>query len=224
MHQSVQAILLDYDGTIVDSETVYFQLWNAVLQPYGVQLSAVEYGRYLLGHTNQRNAEDLRTLFGVPASADELVTVMESAMRDYQSTALLPLTAGARQGIIELHGRSRRLAVVSSNSREFILHGLGQHDLLQYVEVVVARDDVQHRKPAPDPYLHALNKLGLNAADCIAVEDTILGLQSAHGAGLQCLQFSSPFTQTHTLPGVLDSIASLEEVSGWLQNLQLPAA
>jgi HAD superfamily hydrolase (TIGR01509 family) len=219
-----QAVLLDYDGTIVDSETIYFQLWNTVLQPHGVQLTVQDYGRYLLGHTNQRNAEDLRELFGVQAAADKLVEVMEAAMRDYQQTSLLPLTAGARQGIVSLHSRGLRLAVVSSNSREFILDGLERHDLLQYFEVVVSRDDVQRRKPAADPYLYAIKKLGLHAADCIAVEDTVLGLQAASGAGVCCLQFNGVFDQAHTIAGVLAAITSLDEVSANLDQLHIPAA
>lgn len=213
---SVKAVLLDFDGTLLDSERVYFRLWNTVLAVHGRKISERQYGEILLGHPNYKNAEDLVALFGLDGPAHELVRHVEQLMQAYFGRRVPPLTPRADEAVRRLHSRGCRLAVISSNTRPFIERGLQMHNLSPFFETVVARDDVADKKPHPEPYLEAMRRLKVEADHCVAVEDTVPGLQSACAAGLRCLQFSGTFEQRHEIDGVVGSIRELGQVSDWV--------
>ena len=90
-------------------------------------------------------------------------------------------------------------------------------------DVIAAGDDVPEKKPAPDIYLLALRALGLPAAACLAVEDTINGLRSAHGAGLHCLVTMSAYGGAGPFPGAAAILSHLGEVEQPTEAVSGPA-
>ena len=112
-----------------------------------------------------------------------------------------------------------RMAVVTSSQRQHLdlMHaGIG---LTNYFEFVLAREDYGKTKPNPEPYLAALERLGMRVENCVAVEDSERGLAAAHAAGLRCLVIPNEITRscsfqgaTAILPGaaaVLDAVNDL---------------
>jgi len=86
------------------------------------------------------------------------------------------------------------VALCSGGDREEILTKLKMNNFLKYFSVIVAGDDVQHSKPAPDIYLLAVKLLNLNPDECLAFEDTQYGLQAAKEAGLCCFAIPNEYS------------------------------
>ena len=119
--------------------------------------------------------------------------------------------AGVEDVLAQLHGRYAMAVVTSSQRRHFdIIHAAT--GFLRYFDFVLAREDYANSKPDPEPYLAAIARLKLDAADCIAVEDTPRGLIAATGAGLRCvvipnaLTLGGDFAAAHK---VIDSVREL---------------
>ncbi len=184
----MRAIVLDCDGVLIDSEGLAWQAWNAALGRHGRTASAAEVER-LLGRSAPEIAQWFAASMGVDAGeltaavATELAALFESRLRRFDDA--LPLIEAAK-------ARGLRLAVASSSDRPRLLRSLEIVGLDSHFEVVVSGDDVRAGKPAPDLYLEAARRLGVPPAECIAVEDTPVGVESARAAGLYVVAVTRP--------------------------------
>ena len=108
----------------------------------------------------------------------------------YADSASLRPQPGLREWLDSLRARGVTTAVVSSTRTQLIVTALNRMQLLRSFDVVVCGDMVQTPKPAPDSYRLALKWLGLDAGQCLAVEDSPTGLQAAKAAGLQVVGYT----------------------------------
>ena len=112
-----------------------------------------------------------------------------------------------------------RMAVVTSSQRQHFDTMHADISLTRYFEFVLAREDCGKTKPNPEPYLLALERLGMRAESCVAVEDSERGLAAARAAGLRCLVIPNEITRSCTFSGatailpeaaaVLDAVSAL---------------
>ncbi len=212
----VEAILWDNDGVLVDTERLFFESTRRILATIGIQLTSE---RFLdLSMRQGRSAFELATESGWQeeqvANLKRERDLLYSEMLRKQ-TRVLP---GVTETLKALHGRMRMAVVTSSQRQHFdVMHvNMG---LMRYFEFVLAREDYGKTKPNPEPYLLALKRLGMNAGNCVAVEDSERGLAAARAAGLRCLVIPNEITRSCTfqgataiLPGataVLDTLAGL---------------
>lgn len=174
--RSFAAVLFDLDGTLIDSTPAVERSWSAWAGTYGLTLA------------------DLRGWHGVPArgliahflppevhtEAEDAITELEIA--DVEGIAALP---GAVAMLAALDGTDRAAIVTSGVERlaQARLRASG----LTPPEVVVTASDVVHGKPAPDPYLLAAQRLGVDPRTCLVVEDAPAGLAAAKAAGCATL-------------------------------------
>jgi HAD superfamily hydrolase (TIGR01509 family) len=191
------AVLFDHDGTLVDSEPVHFLVWKEVLAPYGFALTEQQYREHYAGVPTLANACDLVQRFGVAEDPATLAEAKNAATRDYLRRSAFPLLPGVREAIATFTGLGLRLAVVTGASAFGVDATLRAHGLASHFAVVVSVDDVRHSKPAPDCYLLAIERLGLPAAGCIAIEDTEHGVAAAAGAGISCLALPTAMSRHH---------------------------
>jgi HAD superfamily hydrolase (TIGR01509 family) len=101
----------------------------------------------------------------------------------------LPVVPGAVDAVRELASAGYRLAVASSSNRELIDTVLRRLELTALFEVTVSSEEVSRGKPAPDVYLEAARRLGVDPARCVAVEDSASGIRSAHAAGMYVVAY-----------------------------------
>jgi HAD superfamily hydrolase (TIGR01509 family) len=119
---------------------------------------------------------------------------------------------GAREAVARLREEGKRLAIVTTCPRR---HFVVQHrhtGLRDAFELVLVREDYPRSKPFADPYVTAVQRLGLDASSCIAIEDSQRGVDSANAAGLRCFACRSPMTRGTTFEGavaILDSVRDL---------------
>ncbi|ULR49291.1 HAD-IA family hydrolase [Streptomyces deccanensis] len=191
----LQAALFDMDGTLVDTERLWWDAVAEVAARLGRALSEADQPD-VLGRPVEHTADWLAALTG--ADRDALAAELHQEFADRVRTGTVP-----RPGALELLRALARedvpTALVTASPRavaDTVLDVLGR-DLFA---VSVTADDTEHTKPAPDPYLAACRALGVDPAACVAVEDTRTGVTSAEAAG--CVVLAVP------------SLAPIEEAPG----------
>ena len=178
---SIAAVVFDLDGVIIDSEEV----WEEVRRAY-----VAEHGREFLPDTQQRmmgmsTAEWSRHLaedvgVGRPAAtvAEEVLGRMAGRYR-----AALPVIPGSVDAVRRIAAHYP-VALASSSARILIDQVLASAGLSGVFRTTLSTEEVPRGKPSPDVYLEAARRLGLDPADCAAVEDSSNGLRAAAAAGM----------------------------------------
>ena len=206
-----QAIIFDMDGVLIDSEPLHFEVLNDVLAMDGQTLSRAENEEFI-GATTEAMWQTLITRRGLVRSMDDY--------KERYDQRLLGKLRGPRRpspGVMALvqHGRELGLClgVASSSRRLWIEATLRSLGLSSTFDAVVSGDDVERGKPDPRIYLLAAQRLGVEPACCLAIEDSPNGVQSARGAGMAVLGIRTPYTAHLSLDGALrivDSLADLD--------------
>ncbi|RMI44588.1 HAD family hydrolase [Streptomyces triticirhizae] len=183
-----RAVLLDMDGTLVDTEDFW---WDAEVEVFGAlgHVLAEEHREVVVGGPMTRSAGYLIEVTGADITLDEVRDLLNAAFLRRLDQGV-PLMPGARRLLTELAAHRVPTALVSASHREVIdrtLRSLGA----EFFATTVAGDELARTKPHPDPYLTAALRLGAEPAHCVAVEDTATGVASAEAAGCRVLAVPS---------------------------------
>jgi HAD superfamily hydrolase (TIGR01509 family) len=103
---------------------------------------------------------------------------------------------GIRSFLVRLRERGIKTAIVSGSHRSNVELTLSIFDLNRFFDIVVSGDDIKLRKPDPGPFLYAADKLGLDSSECLAIEDSVSGCESARRAGMKLVVIKSPALQS----------------------------
>ena len=185
------AVLFDMDGTLIDSEPVWFETEVALLAELGYELGP-EHWPYVLGQPNEAACKYLLGVSGLPLTWQELSNRIEAAMVPIlsQGVELLP---GAKELLVELAEAGVPAALVSASPRSIVdacLGGIGA----DFFRHTVSGNDVARSKPHPEPYLMAAQLLGVAPEQCVVIEDSPIGTASGVAAG--CRVLSVPHADT----------------------------
>ncbi|MFE9774350.1 HAD family hydrolase [Streptomyces sp. NPDC005931] len=185
---ALQAVLLDMDGTLVDTEGFWWDVEVEVFASLGHTLDD-SWRHVVVGGPMTRSAGFLIEATGADIDLAELTVLLNNGFEDRIDRAL-PLMPGAARLLAELYEYEIPTALVSASHRRIIdrvLDTLGAH----HFALSVAGDEVPRTKPHPDPYLTAAAGLGADPARCAVVEDTLTGVASAEAAGCQVVAVPS---------------------------------
>jgi HAD superfamily hydrolase (TIGR01509 family) len=207
----IRALVFDFDGLILDTESAAYQSWAEIYESAGLRL-ALERWVDCVGtdHSRFDPYQDLEAQLGRTLDRAEL----RARLRDRQSA----LNSGqpVRPGVVEALERARDLGLLvglaSSADRAWLDHHLGRLGLAHRFAVIASRDDVERVKPDPALYLHATRQLGVAPEQALAIEDSPNGIRAAKRAGLRCLAVPNPITAglgLHEADLVVPSLASL---------------
>jgi len=188
----LQALFWDHDGVLVDTERLYFQATRELLAEVGVQLTQADYHRYLL--VAGTGAWHLAAERGVAEA--EIAQLRRRRDQRYASllTAEEVVIPGVPQLLAALQPRARMAIVTSSKRAHF--DAIHRHSgLSRYFELILAREDYGRSKPDPEPYRTALERMQLQPAQCLVIEDSERGLIAAKAAGLACWVIPSELTR-----------------------------
>lgn len=214
---AVIALLLDHDGTLVDSESAHHLLWNEVLAPYGVSITAQEYERDYAGLPALDNGAQSVARFGLQATAHDLAVAKYNATRAYLQDRAFPLMPGVTQALD--HWRSRfRLGVVTGARTFAVQNTLEKHGLAAGFECVVSADDVPRTKPDPACYRLALERMGLRPEQALAIEDTAHGVEAAAGAGVRCIAIPTPLSEGHDFSRACAVVRDMAAAVEWIDR------
>lgn len=202
-----RAIILDFDGLIMDSETPLFEIWQAIYQDRGGTLTLDAWQDALGTQHGFDPYGDLERQTGVALSRDEWAAHVRS--EHWRRCEAQPLLAGVVERLEEARQLGLGTAVASSSGRGWVAPWLQRHGLAAHVDVVCTREDVAHVKPAPDLFLLAAERLGVAASECVVFEDSPNGIRAALAAGAWCVAVPHGLTRTVSLPDPHVVLASL---------------
>lgn len=186
--QQIEAILWDNDGVLVDTEKLYFRASREVLAENGIDLTWDAFRDISL--RQGRSIFDLAQNAGCPAGTRERMREQRNALYSRLLRSDTEVIDGVRQTLEKLHGKIPMAIVTSSLRRHFdIIHE--NSDLLPFFDFVLTREDYDRSKPHPEPYLTALERLGIGPRNALVVEDSERGLRSALRAEIPCVVVAS---------------------------------
>ncbi|PYQ23876.1 MAG: haloacid dehalogenase [Acidobacteria bacterium] len=207
----IAAVVLDFDGLILDTETPVFEAWRAAFSGHGQELSLDEWQHSLGTNGGFDPMARLIDLTGGAVDREAVLSEVQEANR--RACDAQPLLPGVEALLAEAQGLGLGRAVASSSSRAWVLGWLARHGIVERFQVVCGRDDVARVKPAPDLFLLAAERLGMAPAACLVFEDSPNGMRAARAAGMRCVAVPNALTRQLSLPDPDLVVASLGERS-----------
>jgi beta-phosphoglucomutase len=201
---TLKAVLFDFNGIIINDESIHFELINEVLLTENLLPLEKEFRNLCLGRSDRACLIDVLSLRGRVVSEtyiNKLIALKADLYRNkiYQLETL-PIYSDFIDFLLKISDRGLSIGLVSGALREQIEFVLEKINLKQYFETIVAGDDINTSKPAPDGYLLAIDKLRqqkpeleLVAANCLVIEDTFAGIQAAKNAGVRVVGVANTY-------------------------------
>lgn len=214
----IGALLFDFDGTLLDTETPEYHAWQQIYQEHGASLTLPEWLEGVGTWYAFDPYTDLEHKLGRPLDR----AAIQSRLKVLHHDVLLEM--GLRDGVEGLLREARRrglkLAVASSSDHRWVDAHLARYGLLEAFDAILCRDDVPpgRSKPHPDLYLAALDALSVPADAAVAFEDSLNGVRAAKAAGLFVVAVANAVTQHLPLDEADLVVHSFEEVD--LDRLQ----
>jgi HAD superfamily hydrolase (TIGR01509 family) len=227
MSMSIAAVIFDFNGVLVDDESVHFALFREVLAQEGVIITERDYHERYLGYDDRGCFEAALVDAGQLAPSGRLDELIARKARRYVEAADqgLRFFPGAAQTLQALAVRYP-LAICSGALRSEIAYALHRLDCLEQVAAIISAEDTDRCKPDPEGYrlaLAALNASGgrsLAPADCLVIEDSLAGIISAKGAGMWAAGVPNTYTAGQLrqagADAILDELAVL--TPAWIQQ------
>jgi HAD superfamily hydrolase (TIGR01509 family) len=204
-----RAVIFDMDGVLVDSEPLFLNAINRLLaQENASPVTGAENEMYLIGTTVEETWRRLKGMCSLPLAVDIYIEKYDVVVRQVLKEQLTP-QPGVSRLIRECRQRGLPKAVASSSLRSWVdlkLETLGLQDAF---EVVLGGDEITHGKPAPNIYLLAAQRLGFPPSECIAIEDSPVGIAAAVAAGAYTVAVRTYSTRNLDLSqahAILDSL------------------
>lgn len=194
----VRALLLDFDGTMLETESSSYGSWRELLAEHGYELTPETWSAAVGTVGGVDPIALLEEHLGTTVDRDALEA--RARERHMQTLAEEELRPGIQHLVDEAHERGIATAIVTSASRWWVTSHLRRLRLEDEWDLIVSADrDPARAKPAPLLYLEAAELLGVDPAECIALEDSPNGVTAARRAGMQVVAFPNPITEAMDL-------------------------
>lgn len=186
-----RAYLFDCDGTIVDSMPLHYKAWKKSLAEYGCVYEEELFYQWG-GRPIREIIRLLNEMQGLDMPVDQVAERKEALYHQ-----LIPTLQGIPEVLEHIDAQHGRIpfAVVSGSRLSSVTASLGALNLLDKFDTLVCAEDYKHGKPAPDGFLLAAERLGVDPADCLVFEDTDLGIEAATAAGMVSVKVPQPVPQ-----------------------------
>lgn len=207
----MHALIFDFDGLIVDTESAIYHAWRELYQHHGHDLPRETYVQCVgstFGHYDPMVA--LEQLTGGPVNWHEVLPRKDARIRELQLG--LDTLPGVRELLTAAKHAGLPCAVASSSQSSHVLGWLDRVGIRDAFQLIRTRDDVARAKPAPDLFLAAAEGLGLLPAQTLVLEDSANGLRASLAAGAPCVIVPSPVTLGSDFTGaaaLMDSLAGV---------------
>lgn len=213
-----KAVIFDLDGLLIDSEPVFYHIFQEIVGEYGYEFSLETYARCYSGKTSAQNITNLIGSHGLPLTVEEGLA-KEDEIEKRLTAQGVALKKGAKELLAYLKDHGYRIAVASSSTAERAWMILRQHGVDGYFEESVFAHEVTKGKPDPEAFLKASGKLGMKPEECLVLEDSEAGIQAAYAATIPVIcipDMKKPSLQyLDKTAAVLDS---LTDVIGYLEH------
>jgi len=193
---SPRAVIFDIDGTLVDNMHLHAEAFGVFAERHGLPPLTKEDRARLDG---RRNSEIFPILFNRDVPREEWLAYeheKEGLYRELSRGRLSPLN-GLHDLIERLRAERIPIALATSAPKANVVHTLAELDLAAEFPVIVRGDEVARGKPAPDVFIEAARRLGVEPADCLVFEDAPMGIAAAQAAGMRVVALTTSFQASH---------------------------
>lgn len=187
---AIQAVVFDLDGVLMNSEWLAFKVWRELAARYGGALAETDYPG-MIGISAEETAAYVMAKTGVAFDVAESCAWVWARILERLIHEIEPLP-GSTELVRSLADRGVPLAIASNSLSHYIDTALAGLHLDTYFPIRVGIDQVPEGKPAPDVYLGAARRLGIPPENCLAVEDSRVGVQAAADAGMRVIAVPGP--------------------------------
>lgn len=195
MVKQLKAVIFDYDGTIIDTEKLYFEVMSDLVKKYtGKELEKLGYIHNVSGTSVEKCREYIMSTYNIE----------EKVYNELEKEVGFEMFSGVRKAevlpYIEetfafLKDNGIKIGVASNGTLKHIIEGLKKYDLYNYVDDIVTKYDVERGKPYPDIYLASAERLGVDIENCIAIEDSKPGAMAAASSGAYLILQTNDITK-----------------------------
>jgi HAD superfamily hydrolase (TIGR01509 family) len=207
------AVVFDFDGIIMDSETPEFESHRRVFEQYGASLTAGEWCDQVGIWNDAQDERWFGELCRRCSSAPDAGTFVAEKRRIFEEVAPREPMRGVRELVAALTSAGIPAAIASSSSTAWVGSAIHRVGMAGQFAAVVTGDDVVRRKPAPDVYLEAARRLGVNPSRVVAIEDSAPGVTAARAAGMMTVAIPHWLTRGHDLAGADLHVAHAGELT-----------
>lgn len=184
MANTIQAVIWDLDGVIIDSADAHRRAWQRLAKDEGITLTDADFWATF----GKRNDDIIPLIWGSlpPQQIQTLADRKEAYFREYVRDTIAPLP-GSMELMRALHEAGFAQALATSTPKENIELISELLHLSDYLSALVSGESVPRGKPAPDIFLKAAEELHKSPGVCVVIEDAVAGVQAAHAAGMRCI-------------------------------------
>lgn len=208
----IKAIVFDFDGVCLDTESARYRSWNAIYSLYNCELPLDEWMKNIGRAKNISDPfELLEHCVGCRLNYTEVHDIHKK--NEVEITNRMPFMPGFKERLMEAKALGISCAIASSSSHHWVDGHLKYRSIFHCFSTIICREDVEKHKPDPMPYTTALKKLGVQPEHAVAVEDSPLGVASARSAGMYVIAVPSPMTAAMDFSMAHRRVASLADIS-----------
>lgn len=206
-----KALIFDFDGLILDTETAVYEGWRRLYEGFGQDLALPTWVQCVGSDFGVYNpADELEKVVGEKLNWEELNQTRRQFVFEYLDAAK-PM-----EGVESLLDDARSMgfgcAVASSSPRTWVAGWLEKLDLMPYFQQVTTLDDTGKVKPDPSLFLHASERLQIDPEHCVVLEDSLNGLRAAQAAGMRCIVVPCEITKDLKFEGYWKKFSNLNEL------------
>ncbi len=213
----INTVIFDLDGLLVDSETVFYQLYQDLLSRYNKGFSMKEYGEKYCGRKLVNNINDIIADYRLPLTFEQVDKFIADDEEKYIQKGI-PLKKGARELLDYLREKDYNIVLATSSLPERAMRILDFNHVTDYFKAKVFGPDVKNGKPNPDVFLLAAQKVQADVADCLVLEDSQQGITAAFNAGIKVICIPDVKNPAKEVADLCENIySSLAEVIAYLE-------
>ena len=181
----LKCVLIDFDGTLVDSMGALYGIYEKFLEGFGHQGTKEEFAP-LIGASLREIVTALKENHHIDREISELCEIYHQSLQNYYRKEI-DLFPGVKEFLKYARETGLLLAIVTGAQKDLVEEAINSKKIAAYFEAIVSAEDVPHGKPDPAVYIAALKQLSLKPNQVLVIEDAENGVRSAESAGLSCL-------------------------------------
>jgi beta-phosphoglucomutase len=201
-----KGVIFDFDGTVIDSEAIHFELYRKAAKALGANLTLHDYETRMKGKTDKAIFEAIVSISVIKPKVDELIKQKQDAFLVMLEQGKIPPIKGVVEYIDYLAINNVLIGLATSATRQEALTGLNILGIENRFCAIATAESVKRGKPAPDVYLAASEAMGLSSSSCLVYEDAEAGVQGATAAQMRVIAVGSKNNQALIQAGALDVI------------------
>jgi len=204
----MKAVIFDRDGVIINSESSHIYSVTQAFNKLGITITEEEQKSIIGIHP-----DDYTSSFLKKYDFDEKQFKEIQRKKFYEHLESVQFFLKIITLIKKLKDMNVPLALTTSSGKESTQNVIKKANLENIFDVIITREDTKKKKPNPEPYLLTAKKLNLNPKDCVVIEDTSIGVESAKSAGMKCIAIPNEYTKNHDFSRADKIINSRNEIN-----------